>query len=134
MAQLKKELKMVMSADNNVYYKKGKKYYPFGIQANYIPDGIWLIVHEPHSSSRVNVDHYLASLYRLGDVPKPIDIPKLCSIERYADYFLKSDTFTKIRDGECFSWKELVAHLITAILEVNEQIKNNSNIKQNGTR
>ena len=79
--------------DSNVYYKKGKKYIPFGLYRSghdYIPDGIWYVRHYDYSTGITNVDKYIAGLCKVGEVPSRLDLPKLCSIQDYCEYIIDS--------------------------------------------
>lgn len=112
--------------DDNVYIKRDKKYVPFGLRydQNYLPDGIWYVRHYDHSYGHTNVDHYLSGLYKVGDTPEPIDIPKLCSIHTYVEYVMASPEFKKIMDSHQYSFLELTAKITALVVNLNEKIKN----------
>lgn len=112
--------------DDNVYIKRGNRYTPFGLRYNeqYLPDGIWLIRHYDHSFGGTNVDHYLSGLYKVGEIPEMIDIPKLCSIHTYVEYVMASPEFKKIMNSHQFSFLELTAKITALVVNLNEKIKN----------
>lgn len=108
--------------DNNIYVKqKNGRYKPYGMRCdeNYLGDGIWYVRHREHSFGTTNVD-YMAELLKIGDVQKPIDIPKVCSIEEYCDYILDSIEFNEMVN-KGFSLNDLVHKLVALILEKNEE-------------
>lgn len=117
---------MSSSNDDNVYVKRGNKYVPFGVRYDepYLPDGIWYVHHSKHSFGHTNVDHYLEGLFRVGDTPKMLDVPKLCSMQTYIDYVLASPEMQKIMDSGRFSYYELVAKITALVVDLNERIKN----------
>lgn len=120
---------MAASNDNNVYVKRGNKYVPFGVRFDeqYLPDGIWYVHHSKHSLGHTNVDHYLEGLFRVGDTPKILDVPKLCSMQTYIDYVLVSPEMQKIMYKENFSYYELVAKITALVVNLNDTIKGKSN-------
>ena len=120
---------MAASNDDNVYIKRGRKYIPFGMRydENYIPDGIWYVRHFDGSYRRTNIDHYLSGLYRVGDVPEPIDVPKLCSIHSYVEYVMNSPEFREIMNKGSYSFQELVSKITALILKLNKTLKAKDN-------
>jgi hypothetical protein len=114
------------SSNNNVYIKRGRKYIPFGSRYDerYLPDGIWFVHHNEYSHGHTNVDHYLEGLFRVGDSPKVIDVPKLCSMKKYVDYVLESKEMRDIMDSGRFSYLELVSKITALVVELNEKVKN----------
>ena len=120
---------MAASNDNNVYYKRGRKYIPFGMRYNeqYIPDGIWYVRHLDHSYGHTNVDHYLSGMYRVGDIPEYVDIPKLCSMHSYVEYVLASKEFKEIMDNHSYTLQELVAKITALVIDLNSKIKSKAN-------
>lgn len=120
---------MAASNDDNVYIKRGRKYIPFGMRydENYIPDGIWYVRHFDGSSGYTNIDHYLSGLYRVGDVPEPIDVPKLCSIHSYVEYVMNSPEFREIMNKGSYSFQELVSKITALILKLNKTLKAKDN-------
>ena len=120
------------SSDNNVYYKKGKKYIPFGLSCtNYLPDGIWYVRHYDHSYGQTNVDKYLSGMYRVGDIPDYIDIPQLCSMHSYTEYVLCSPEFKEILETG-ISIQDIVAKTVALIIKLNKTLKEKEN--KDGTR
>ena len=117
-----------MSAyDGNVYIKRGNKYIPFGRKCgeNYLPDGIWYVRHDKHSSSCTNMDHYVSGLFRVGDNPEEfLDIPQLCKMTTYVDYVLSHPEFRKIMDSGQFSFVEVTAKIVALVVELNKTLKN----------
>ena len=113
------------NSDNNVYVKRGRKYVPFGrrYDEQYLPDGIWYVHHSEHSSGATNVDHYLEGLFRVGDPPKMIDVPKLCAMKTYVDYVLASPEFRKYINDGYYSFVELVSKITALVVNLNEKIK-----------
>lgn len=124
---------MGSSDDNNVYVKRGRKYVPFGMKCgeHYLPDGIWYVHHGEHSYGYTNADHYIAGLYKVGDTPQYIDIPKLCSMHSYTEYVLNSPEFKEIMDSGKFSYLELVAKVVALVVKLNQTLKNK---EKDGTR
>lgn len=120
---------MAASNDDNVYIKRGRKYIPFGMRCNehYLPDGIWYVRHFDSSYGHTNVDHYLSGLYRVGDVPEPIDVPKLCSIHSYVEYVMNSPEFKEIMNKGSYSFQELVSKITALILKLNKTLKAKEN-------
>lgn len=120
---------MAASSDDNVYYKRGRKYIPFGLRygQNYLPDGIWYVRHFDHSYGHTNVDHYLSGMYRVGDIPEYVDIPKLCSTHSYVEYILASKEFKEIMDNHSYTFQELVAKITALVLDLNNKIKSKEN-------
>lgn len=121
---------MAASNDNNVYVKRGNKYVPFGVRYDerYLPDGIWYVHHDEHSSRCTNVDHYLSGLFKVGDDPKGfIDIPKLCKMDTYVDYVLKSQEFRDMLKQGYYSYIGLVSKVVALVVNLNETIKDKSN-------
>jgi len=118
-----------MREDNNVYYKKGRKYVPFGLRynENYLPDGIWYVRHFDHSYGHTNVDHYLSGMYKVGELPEYVDVPKLCSMHSYVDYILQSPEFKEMLDGSYYSWQEMIAKIVALVFKLNEVLKNDDN-------
>ena len=115
---------MQSSNDNCVYMKlPNGRYKPFGMRfdENYLPDGIWYVRHGEYSFGTTNVDHYLSGLFKLGESQRPIDIPKLCSMQEYVDYVLYSDEFKELTK-KSFNLVELTSKLVALILEKNEEI------------
>lgn len=119
---------MAASNDDNVYIKRGRKYIPIGLSChNYIPDGIWYVRHFDNSYGHTNVDHYLSGLYRVGDVPEPIDVPKLCSTHSYVEYVMNSPEFREIMNKGSYSFQELVSKITALILKLNKTLKAKEN-------
>ena len=119
------------NSEDNVYIKRGNRYVPFGVRYNeqYLPDGIWYVRHYDHSYGHTNVDHYLSSLYKVGEPPKVIDVPKLCSIHTYVEYIMASPEFKKIMDSHQYSFFELTAKITALVVDLNERIKNDNSKK-----
>lgn len=115
--------------DDNIYIKEGKRYKPFGlrINQNYLPDGIWYVRHYEHSYGVTNVDHYIQGLYKVGNVPNYVDIPKLCSIHSYVEYVMSSPEFRKIMDSGGYSFSELTAKITALVIQLNEKLKAKEN-------
>ena len=111
--------------DNNVYIKRGKKYVPFGVRYDeqYLPDGIWYVRHTEHSCGHTNVDHYLSGLFKVGENPKAIDIPKLCSMQAYSDYVLFHPEMQKLINSGRYSFLELVSKIIALVVNLNDEIQ-----------
>lgn len=123
--------------DDNVYYKKGKRYVPFGMRyyENYLPDGIWYVRHKEHSYGTANVDHYLQGLYKVGDPPEVIDIPRLCSMHSYTEYVMASPEFEELMHKGSYSFLELTAKIVALVVKLNQTLKDKEKEeKQNGTR
>lgn len=120
--------------DNNVYVKRGTRYTPFGLRYNeqYLPDGIWYVRHYDHSCGHTNVDHYLSGLYKVGECPEAIDIPKLCSIHTYVEYVMASPEFKKIMDSHHYSFLELTAKITALVVNLNERIKDDDSKRTKG--
>lgn len=124
---------MAASNDDNVYIKRGRKYIPIGLSChNYIPDGIWYVRHYDHSYGQTNVDHYLSGLYRVGDLPEYVDVPKLCSIHSYVEYVMNSPEFKEIMNKGSYSFQELTAKIVALVVKLNDTIKEKT--KKDGTR
>lgn len=121
------------SSDDNVYFKRGKRYVPFGLRydQNYLPDGIWYVRHFDHSYGHTNVDHYLSGMYKVGEIPDYIDIPKLCSIHSYTEYVMASPEFKKIIDSGRYSLMELTSKIVALVVKLNETLKDK---EKDGTR
>jgi hypothetical protein len=119
--------------DDNIYFKQGKKYIPFGLRydQNYLPDGIWYVRHFDHSYGHTNVDHYLSGMYKVGEIPDYIDIPKLCSIHSYTEYVMASPEFRKIVDSGSYSLMELTAKIVALVVKLNATLKDK---EKDGTR
>lgn len=117
------------SHDDNVYFKQGKKYVPFGLRydQNYLPDGIWYVRHFDHSYGHTNVNHYLSGMYKVGETPDYIDIPKLCSMHSYTEYVMASPEFKEIMDKGYYSFQELTAKIVALVVKLNETIKAKGN-------
>lgn len=117
---------LMKDTDNNVYIKRGTKYTPFGLRYDeqYLPDGIWYVRHYDHSYGTTNIDHYLSGLYKVGELPEMIDIPKLCSMHTYVEYVMASPEFKKIMDSHQYSFLELTAKITALVVNLNEKIKN----------
>ena len=118
---------MSSSNDDNVYVKRGNKYVPFGVRYDeqYLPDGIWYVHHKEHSHGHTNVDHYLSGLFKVGEDPKVVDIPKLCSMQTYVDYVLTSPEMKKIMSNDgYYSFLDLVSKITALVVNLNERIKN----------
>lgn len=126
---------MSSCTDNNVYIKRGKKYVPFGLRYDerYLPDGIWFIHHDDHSAGHTNADHYLSGLYKVGDVPKYVDIPELCSMHSYTEYVLNSPEFKAIMESGKFSFLELTSKIVALVVDLNKTLKEQEK-RTNGTR
>jgi hypothetical protein len=122
--------------DNNVYVKRGNKYTPFGLRYNeqYLPDGIWFVRHYDHSYGTTNVDHYLSGLYKVGETPEMIDIPKLCSMHTYVEYVMASPEFREIMDKGSYSFQELVSKITALILKLNKTLKARDNDDNKGIK
>jgi len=120
---------MAASSDNNVYIKRGRKYVPFGVKhdEHYLPDGIWYVRHSDSSYGITNVDHYLSGLYKVGDPPGFVDVPKLCSIHSYVEYVMNSKEFREIMDRGNYSFQELTAKITALILNLNKILKSKEN-------
>ena len=114
-----------MDETNNVYFKRGNKYVPFGLHYNeqYLPDGIWYERHYDHSYGHTNADHYLSGLYKVGELPECIDIPKLCSMHTYTEYVLASPEFKEIINNHQYSFLELTSKIVALVVKLNETIK-----------
>lgn len=121
--------------DDNVYIKQGGRYKPFGLRynQNYLPDGIWYVRHYDHSYGQTNVDHYLSGLYKVGDAPEYIDIPKLCSMHTYTEYVMASPEFRALMDKGSYSFAELTAKIVSLVVKLNKTLKEKEESK-NGTR
>ena len=128
-----KKIIMAASSDGNIYYKKGKRYVPFGLKynQNYLPDGIWYVRHFDHSYGYSNVNHYLSGMYKVGEMPDYIDIPKLCSMHSYTEYVLESPEFKEIMDSGKYSFIDLTAKIVALVVELNQTLKNK---EKDGTR
>ena len=123
--------------DDNVYFKEGRKYRPFGLRyyENYLPDGIWYVRHFDHSYGHTNVDHYLSGMYKVGETPEYIDIPKLCSMHSYTEYVMASPEFKELMDKGSYSFLELTAKIVALVVKLNQTLKNKEKEEeQNGTR
>lgn len=120
---------MSASNDDNVYIKRGGKYVPFGLRCHeqYLPDGIWYVRHYDHSYGQTNVDHYLSGLYKVGDLPEFVDVPKLCSIHSYVEYVMNSPEFKEIMNKGSYSFQELVSKITALILKLNKTLKAKEN-------
>lgn len=117
---------MSASSDNNVYIKSGRKYVPFGIRYDqkYLPDGIWFVRHYDHSIGTANADHYLRGLFKVGDAPGVVDIPRLCSMQTYVDYVLQNEEFKKLISNERgVSLLDLTAKITALVVKLNDSIK-----------
>ena len=124
---------VMASIDDNIYYKKGNKYIPFGLRYNnYLSDGIWYVRHYEHSCGITNVDRYISGLYKVGN-HETIDIPKLCGLHSYTEYVLCSPEFKEILDKGSYTYQELVAKIVALVLKLNETLKEKEKSK-NGTR
>ena len=122
---------MSSSNDDNVYVKRGNRYVPFGVRYNerYLPDGIWYVRHFDHSYGHTNVDHYISGLFKVGDTPKMVDIPQLCSMQSYVDYVLASPEFREIMDSNGYSLYDWTCKIVALVINLNKTIKD----KENGT-
>lgn len=120
--------------DDNVYIKQDGRYKPFGLRydQNYLPDGIWYVRHYDHSYGYTNVDHYLSGLYKVGDAPESIDIPKLCSMHTYVEYVMASPEFKKIMESHQYSFLELTAKITALVVNLNKRIKNDDSKRTEG--
>ena len=120
---------MTASNDDNVYIKRGNRYIPFGRRCdeNYLPDGIWYVHHDEHSVGHTHADHYLAGLFKVGDDPKPIDIPKLCSMSSYVNYVLASKEFRELVDSGKYSFLDLTARIVALVVNLNDTIRGENN-------
>ena len=124
---------MAASNDDNVYIKRGRKYIPIGLSChNYIPDGIWYVRHYDGSYGITNIDHYLSGLYKVGELPDAIDIPKLCSMHTYCEYIMKSPEFQELVNKGSYSFQELTSKIVALVVNLNDSIK--EKIKKDGTR
>lgn len=121
--------------DDNVYYKEGRKYRPFGMRygENYLPDGIWYVRHTDHSYGVTNVDHYLRGLYKVGDGPEFLDIPRLCSMHSYTEYVMASPEFKELMSKGSYSFMELTAKIVALVVRLNKTLKDKEK-QQNGSR
>jgi len=121
--------------DNNVYYKDGNRYKPFGLRydEDYLPDGIWYVRHTDHSYGYTNVDHYLQGLYKVGDAPDMVDIPMLCSMHSYTEYVMNSPEFSEIMDSGSYSFAQLTSKIVALVLKLNKTLKDKEK-EQNGSR
>ena len=115
--------------DNNVYIKRGRKYVPFGLRYNeqYLPDGIWYVRHYDGSYGHTNIDHYLSGLYKVGELPEIIDVPKLCSMHTYCEYVINSPEFKELMDKGSYSFQELTAKIVSLVVNLNETLKKKAN-------
>lgn len=127
---------MSSSTDDNVYIKRGTRYTPFGLRYNerYLPDGIWYVHHREHSYGHTNVDHYLSGLFKVGEDPKTIDIPKLCSMQTYVDYVLHHPEMQKLMDSSQFSFMELVSKIVALVVNLNDEIHERAHDNQRPKR
>jgi hypothetical protein len=118
-----------MKENDNVYCKKGNRYVPFGMKCNehYLPDGIWYVRHSDSSYGVTNVDHYLTGLYKVGESPEPIDIPRLCSTHCYVEYVMNSPEFKELMDKGSYSFQELTSKIVALVLKLNKTIKAKAN-------
>lgn len=125
---------MAASSDDNVYIKRGKRYIPIGLSytERYLPDGIWYVRHYDGSYGQTNVDHYLSGLYKVGELPKAIDVPKLCSMHTYCEYVMNSPEFRELMDKGTYSFQELTAKIVALVVNLNDTIK--EKVKKDGTR
>ena len=124
---------MAASSDDNVYIKRGKRYIPIGLYTErYLPDGIWYVRHYDGSYGQTNVDHYLSGLYKVGELPKAIDVPKLCSMHTYCEYVMNSPEFRELMDKGTYSFQELTAKIVALVVNLNDTIK--EKVKKDGTR
>lgn len=126
---------MAHSDDSNVYIKRGKRYVPFGLQCgkDCLPDGIWYVRHFDNSYGRTNVDHYLSGIYKIGEPPEYIDIPKLCSMHSYTEYVMASPEFKELMNKGSYSFFELTAKIVALVVRLNQTLKVKEG-EQNGTR
>ena len=117
--------------DNNIYIKKDNgRYVPYGIAVNedYLFDGIWYVRHNDYSRSITNADKYLPSLFKLGDKPEKIDIPKLCAMNDYVNYVLESKEFKELCDNGKFSFNDLTSKIVALVIDLNKKYtKRNDN-------
>lgn len=112
------------SDDRNVYIKRGRRYIPFGMRVmNYLPDGIWYIRHYDNSYGTTNIDHYLSGLYKVGELPEAIDIPRLCSLHTYCEYVMSSPEFKELMDNHSYSFQELTSKIVALVVKLNDTIK-----------
>lgn len=119
---------MATTSDDNVYIKRGRKYIPIGLSChNYMPDGIWYVRHYDNSYGHTNVDHYLSGVYKVGELPDYIDIPKLCSMHSYVEYILASKEFKEIMDSGRYTFQDLVAKITALVVDLNKTLKYKEN-------
>lgn len=120
---------MAATNDDNVYIKRNKRYIPFGrkINENYLPDGIWFVRHSEYSIGTTNVDHYLRDVFKVGEKPNFIDIPKLCAMQEYVDYVITSPAFKKIIEEGKYSFYDLTAKIVALVVNLNDTINKKRN-------
>lgn len=124
-----KKQKVERKRDDNIYVKMDNgRYRPYGQRCdeNYLYDGIWYVRHSEHSKSITNVDHYMEGLFRVGDRPQKIDVPRLCAMQDYVDYILSSDKFAEFEKKGYYSWVELTSAFVALILDMNKQYQKKS--------
>lgn len=110
--------------DNNVYRKVGRKYEPFGYcyKEDYLTDGIWYVRHGDYSRSLTNAN-YLSGIFKVGEDPGYPNIPKICSMQKYVDYVLRSPEMNEILDSGRFSWQEMVSKIVALVIDLNEKLE-----------
>lgn len=117
---------MSACVEDNVYIKRGRKYIPFGLRYSeqYLPDGIWYVRHYDHSLGTANADHYLRGIFKVGDAPEIVDIPRLCSMHTYVDYVLQSKEFKELMANEKgVSLLDLTAKITALVVTLNDSIQ-----------
>lgn len=121
--------------DKNVYYKRGRKYIPFGLMRgpDYLPDGIWYVRHTDHSYGTTNINHYLQGLYKVGDAPNMVDIPKLCSMHTYTEYVLADKDVQEVLRSGSYTPINFVAKIVSLVVKLNDTLKQKEKEKD-GTR
>lgn len=119
--------------DDNIYIKMDNgRYRPYGVRYNepYMYDGIWYVRHHENSVGTTNVDNYMEGLFRVGDRPEKIDVPKLCAMQDYVDYVLNSKEIREMMDKGYYSWNEMVCKVVALVVDKNEQYKKEAKKKK----
>ena len=110
--------------NENVYKKDiNGNYVPFGLEYDYLPDGIWYVRHHEGCNSISNVG-YLEGLYKLSDADDFIDIKQLCSLQEYVDFILDSDEFKNMLNNEKgYTLNELISLCVSQVFKKNNKNK-----------
>lgn len=111
--------------DNNVYYKEGRKYIPFGVCSpkEWLGDGLWYCHHTNYSNATTNVK-YIKNLFKICDI-EPVDVSELCGLYKTADDIMNDKDFrNSLNSSNGYSIVDIVTSTLATLKKMSMEKMN----------